>query len=640
MNSTQWAHCAPRAGRRTPAPPLACATRACTAFAFAAALAGCAGVGAKPTHADADATQTRAQANPAATAAPTARGTSAQRNRRAAAPPARAAVADAPAEALPKVDLSSQILFQLLASEVAAQRGQTGSAAATYLSLARQTRDPRLARRATELALAERSVERATEAAVLWRQLSPGSVLAGQTLETLWLSTGQLTQAEPLIAERLVAARSGGTLAEFYGQLQRNLMRTGDKAAALALFDRLAAPDQAVPEARLTAAALAGAAGQNDRAAMEARAALAARPDDETAAVAAARHLSTAGASGTGDALALLDAFLGRNPKAVEARFTYARMLAADGKAEAAQKQMELALREEPDSPPILFSLAQIAYQTKQLPVAEDYLKRFLALPEDIQRDNAPAHLFLAQIAEDRGRPDDAIEWLAQVTRGEQLLPAVVRRALLLGKTGRVDAGRELLRNTSVPTSRERLQLTSAEAQLMRDAGRFADAFDVLDKALERQPNSPELLYDHGMAAEKIDRLPVLESSLRKLIQLRPDHAHAYNALGYTFAERNIRLDEAKELLEKALQLAPEDAHILDSMGWLMYRRGELEQAARYLQRAYALRPEAEIAAHLGEVLWKMGRTDEARTLWRNAASREPNNETLRETLARLNIAL
>lgn len=638
MTSTRWAHCAPRAGHPAPTLPAAVA-RACAGAALAAALTGCAGVVARPADAAGDpAAEARAESK--ATAAATARGTSPQRSRRPAAPTARPAPPAEPAEALPKVDLSSQILFQLLASEIAAQRGQTGSAAATYLSLARQTRDPRLARRATELALVERSIERATEAAVLWRQLSPESTLAAQTLETLWLSTGQFPQVEPLLAERLAGARREGTLAEFYGLLQRNLLRTADKAAALALFDRLAVADQAVPEARLAAAALAGAAGLQPRAAAEARAALAARPDDETAAVAAARHLSSGGAAGIADALALLDAFLKRNPKAVEARFTYARMLAGDGKADAAQKQMELALREEPDSPPILFSLAQIAYQTRQLPVAEDYLQRFLALPEDIQRDNAPAYLFLAQIAEDRGRLDDAIGWLSRVTRGEQMLPAVIRRALLLGKSGRLDEGRELLRSTSVPTSRERLQLTSAEAQLLREAGRHADAFEVLDKALERTPNSPELLYDHGMAAEKIDRLGVMEASLRKLIALRPDHAHAYNALGYTFADRNIRLDEALTLLKKAVELAPDDAHILDSMGWLLYRRGDLEQAVQYLQRAYALRPEAEIAAHLGEVLWKLGRTEEARTLWRTAASREPDNETLRATLARLNIAL
>ncbi len=544
-----------------------------------------------------------------------------------------------PAESLPQVELTSQIVFQVLASEIAAQRGQTGSATATYLSLAKQTRDPRFARRATELALAERSLERALQAAQLWHELSPDSTLAAQTLETLWLSTGKLDDAEPLVAARLQQARKDNAVAEFYQQLQRTLLRAGDKARALALIERVAAADQAVPEARLAVAALAAAAGKPERAVEESLKALALKPGDETAAVTAARY-TTDTPGGAPAALKLLEDFLSRHPKAVEARFQYARLLASQGRGDDARKQMELALKEEPDSPAILFSLAQIAYQTRQLDVARDYLQRYLALPRTVPRDNSPALVFLAQIAEDRGQRAEAIGYLEQVTRGEQFLPALTKRALLMGKLGRVDEARELLRNTSVPTTRERVQLVAAEAQLLREAGRYAEAFDVLSEALQRLPNDPDLLYDQAMAAEKLDKVDVMEASLRKLIELRPDHAHAYNALGYSLADRNLRLEEAQQLIEKALELSPDDAHILDSMGWVLYRRGKLEQALEYLQRAYRLRPEAEIAAHLGEVLWTIGRVAEARELWRDARGREPENQTLKETLARLNVAL
>lgn len=544
-----------------------------------------------------------------------------------------------PAESLPPADLTPQVMFQLLASEIAAQRGEIGSATATYLSLARQTRDPRLARRATELALAERSLDRAMQGASLWRELSPGSLLAAQTLETLLLSTGKLADAEPLVAARQARARADNGLPEFYEQLQRTLMRASDKTAAFALIERVARPDESLAEARLAVAALAAAAGQHDRAAAEASKALALKPDDETAAVTAARFVAQTPA-GTAAASRLLEGYLARHPRATEARFTYARLLAGEGRNEDARKQMELALREEPDNPPILFSLAQIAYQMKQLDVAEDYLKRYVGLPETVQRDNSPAYLFLAQLAEDRGRLPDAIAWLEKAGRGEQAVAATIRRALLMGKLGRVDEARELLRNTSVPTNRERAQLTAAEAQVLRDAGRPKEAFEVLDRALERLPNNPELLYDHAMAAERIDRVPVMEASLRKLIGLQPEHAHAYNALGYTFADRNIRLDEALALIEKALALSPEDPHILDSMGWVMFRLGRHDAALEYLRKAYAIRPEADVAAHLGEVLWSMGRAEDARKLWREARGREPENETLKETLARLNVAL
>ncbi len=540
---------------------------------------------------------------------------------------------------LPAVDLTPQIVFQLLASEIAAQRGQAGSAMATYLALAQKTRDPRLARRATELALTERSLERAMQAAQLWRELAPNSLLASQTLETLWLSTGRYADARPLIVERLARARADGSVGEAYEQLQRTLMRSTDRSAALALLDEIAVDDSQVPQARLAQATLAHAAEQHDRAALEAGRALALRPDDEGIAVAVARFIQSSSAGAPG-ALRVLEAYLTRFPKALEARFQYARLLAGAGRTEDARREMELALRADPDSPAILFSLAQLAHQNRQPAAAAGFLKRYIALPDGVPRDNSPAYLFLSQIAEEQKDLPQAIEWLENINRGDQMMPALLRRATLIARTGRLEAARDLLRNTTAPTNRERVQLIALEAQLLREANKAPEAFDVLDKALERLPNNPELLYDHAMAAERIDRVAVMESSLRKLIQIKPDHAHAYNALGYSLAERGLRLEEAQTLIERALQLLPDDAHILDSMGWVLFRRGQNERAAEILRQAYKLRPEAEIAAHLGEVLWKMGRIDEARRLWADARGREPDNQILKETLARLNVAL
>ena len=185
-------------------------------------------------------------------------------------------------------------------------------------------------------------------------------------------------------------------------------------------------------------------------------------------------------------------------------------------------------------------------------------------------------------------------------------------------------------------SNQQRVQIIIAEAQMLREATQNREAFDVLEKGLERLPNHPDLLYDYAMAAEKIDRMDLLESNLKKVIQLKPDHAHAYNALGYSLADRNERLVEARDLIERALKISPDDAMIVDSMGWVMYRLGDLARAAELLARAYALLPDAEIAAHLGEVLWKMGRNAEADRVWREALVRAPDNETLRNTIKRL----
>ena len=458
-------------------------------------------------------------------------------------------------------------------------------------------------------------------------------------LETLWLSTGRLRDAEPMLAERLAAARTEGTLPAAYQQLQRSLQRVQDRAGAWALVQRLSEPDLSVPAARLARATLATAADDLPAAAAEAREALRLAPDDEEAAVVAARALSRRPET-KAEATAILDRFLQRSPMSLEARYQYARMLAADGRTEEARAQLERALAQTPDNPAVLFSLAQIAHQSKQPADAARLLQRYVELPRTVPRDNAPALLFLAQIAEEEGRTPEAIDWLAKVPRGEEYVPATVRRALLMGKIGQVEAARALLQDAPAAGMRERTMLLSGESQLLREARRNQEAFDVLDRGLERMPDSAELLYDHAMAAERIDRLEVMERSLRRLIELRPEHAHAYNALGYTFADRGVRLEEARALIEKALSLSPDDAHILDSLGWVQFRLKDYERALETLQRAYSMRPEAEIAAHLGEVLWAMGRADEARRLWREARGREPDNSTLRETLARLNVAL
>jgi tetratricopeptide (TPR) repeat protein len=562
--------------------------------------------------------------------------------------PARTAVAETasaqtgapdPEGSLPSVRLSPEILFQILAADIAVQRGEFGAAWNTYTSLARQTRDPRLARRATEIAFSTRALDEATQSAVLWRELAPQSPAAAQALEALWLTTGRLTEVEPLLRERLVRARADGTLPDVYNQLQRSLARTADHKAAWQMIQRLSEPDLTLPAARVARATLAAAAEDYPAAVEEARQAMRLAPDDEDAVLVAARSMWQLPDSKNAT-LELLDGFVKRSPKSLEARYLYARMLLGEGKIDAARAQFDAALAQSPDNPALLLSVAQAAYQAKQPAESSRYLERYLALPANATRDRSTANFLMAQIAEDAGKTDEALAWLAKVPPGDDYMPATVRRALLLSKAGRIDEGRELLRTTPAGSARDQTLLVTAEAQLLREAGRNQESFDVLGAALAKSPDNTDLLYDYAMAAERIDRFPVMETSLRRLIELRPDQPHGYNALGYTLADRGVRLDEARTLIEKALSLAPNDAHILDSMGWVLYRQKDTAGALRYLRQAYAARQEVDIAAHLGEVLWVDGKQDEARQLWREARTREPANTTLRETLVRLNVSL
>jgi Flp pilus assembly protein TadD len=240
-------------------------------------------------------------------------------------------------------------------------------------------------------------------------------------------------------------------------------------------------------------------------------------------------------------------------------------------------------------------------------------------------------------VAEERKDFPEALKWYGEVGEGEQYVQAQIRYAQVLAHEGKLDEGRARLQQAAAKNGQQqRIQLILAEAQLLRDANQPKAAFDLVGQALDRVPNNPDLLYDYAMLAEKIERVDILESSLRKLIEIRPEHAHAYNALGYSLADRNQRLPEAQELIEKALKLAPDDSFIIDSMGWVLYRRGKLKDSLAYLRRAYAGRPDPEIAAHLGEVLWALGERSEAEHVWGDATKESPDNETLANTIKRL----
>lgn len=550
---------------------------------------------------------------------------------------------------LPEVDLTGAMLYQIIAAELALQRGEAGTAFATYLSVARQTRDPRIARRAAEIAVAGRAGPQALEATALWRELAPESREARQAHAMLLAGSGRLSEAEPLLAAGL---RESPQPAAEFSQIQRALTRLEDRSAAFAALERLAAPLLVQPDlaadVQLTLAAGAHQAGLPDRAVAAARAALALRPDDERTVLAAAQLLARPQGkddpAGRKQALRLLGEALQRLPRALDIRLAYARLLLADGQRPAAVTQFEQALVQDADNLDALFALGVLALDDRPpRKRSRGYFESYLSALEktgSTTHDPDPAYLNLARIAEDERRFDEALRWLAQVDDGPQAFAARLRQAIVLAKMQRLDEARKLLADTPPAGDEQRQQLTLADAQVLREARRFEESYQVLASALERTPEDTALLYDTAMAAERLDRIDEMERLLRRLMQLKPDDPHAFNALGYTFADRNQRLPEAYELIDKALKLAPEDAHIIDSMGWVYFRMGNLARARELLERAFALRPEAEIGAHLGEVLWAMGEHDAARRIWRQVRADEPDNETLSATLARLQVRL
>ena len=531
-------------------------------------------------------------------------------------------------ERLPDQDLTEDVLYEFLLGEVALQRGSPGLAAQTYLELARQTRDPRIARRAVEIANYARNPDFALEAARIWHEADAQSPQALQMLTALLVSVRRVDEAEPYLA-KLLTARTGN-LPNGFMQLGRMLAGNPDKSANLRIVRRLAEPYPSLPQARFALAQAALAADDDELALSEIRRASALQPDWEVAAIFEAQVLQRKFPE---QAERTLAQYLEKFPERREVRLSYARLLVTNKRFAPARGEFEKLLAANPGNTDVLYAVGLLAYQLKDYAIAEGNFKRLLQLG---YRDENGVRFTLGQIAEDQKQWARAIEWFESIGRGEQFVPSRLRAAQALAKQGKLPEARAYLRRVAVSAEEQKVQLVIAEAQLLRDANEPGEALVILGQALEREPDQPELLYDLALTAEKLSRFDLLESNLRKLIQIRPEHAHAYNALGYSLADRRERLPEARKLIERALELAPQDHFIVDSMGWVLYRQGEFKGAIEHLRRAYVARPDAEIGAHLGEVLWMSGAREEAERVFNEALQAHPENETLQKTIKRL----
>ncbi|MFZ1907672.1 MAG: tetratricopeptide repeat protein [Burkholderiales bacterium] len=541
---------------------------------------------------------------------------------------AQVSAAKAP-ERLPNETLTEPILYELLVGEIAAQRGDLELAAKTYIDLAKRTRDPRIARRAVEIANFARMPQLALEAAKLWHEAEPDSAPALQMVTVYLAAVRRVDEAEPYLKKLL---SSGETKPEnVFMQINRLLAANPDKAANLRLVRKLAAGYPNLPNARFAVAQAAMAADDEQLALREIRRAAELRPDWAVAAEFEAQILQT---KSPAEAAKRLARYLEEYPAQNDVRMSYARLLVSEKRYAEARLQFEKLQAANPDSTEVIYAVGLLAFQLKDYAMAEESMKRLLALD---YRDPDGARYILGQIEEAQKRWPQAIAWYQQIQSGDNFLPSRLRVAQAMVQEGKLDAARAYLHAVKVTGKQDEVQLVIAEAQLLRDAHDAAGAFALLGRALEKSPDQPELLYDQALTAEKLGRYDVLEQSLRKVIKLQPDHAHAYNALGYSFADRNMRLPEARKLIEKALQLRPDDSFIIDSMGWVLYRQGDLAEAETYLRRAYGDQHDAEIGAHLGEVLWVEGKREEARRFWSEALKNNPENETLRKTVGRFN---
>ena len=551
--------------------------------------------------------------------------------------PPQVADTDTPAtgEVLPKVELSSEILFKVTAAELAFKRGDWKGPFVTMMSLAHQTGDPRLAHRAAEMALAAKQGGEAMAAIQLWRSLAPNSEEANDYFLGFIVLTDDIELAEPVFVQRLKDANPAQRGVRML-QMQQLLTRAKDKLFAYAMLERVLAPYKDTLEAHLVMAQAAFTLGETARAAREAQQALLIKPDSELAILTLAQVTADPEVVS-----AMLKAFLDKNPDAGTVRTAYARVLVDQQRFAPAREQFLILHKAEPDNVTTLYALGIVSVQLNDNAAAEGYFKQFLAVlaahPKD-GHDPSKVLMILSQMSEDKGDIPGALRWLDQIDASmaqDTYFSAQLRRAQLVARDS-LDAGRKLLSVIKTDDVSQQTQVLLVDAQLLRDAGYDDTAFAVLYSGLQRFPNDPALLYDYALAAEKLDKLDIMEASLRQVIAQAPNNRQAYNALGYSFAERNIRLPEAYALIDQALKMGPDDPFVIDSMGWVQFRMGNLAQAEDLLRRAYTLRADPEIGVHLGEVLWVKGDKKDAHKIWREAQAKDPKNAALKSTLARL----
>ncbi|HEX6706237.1 MAG TPA: tetratricopeptide repeat protein [Albitalea sp.] len=553
--------------------------------------------------------------------------------------------------------LDAQLFYQLLIGEIELRSGQAGAAYEVVLDAARKTKDEQLYRRATDIALQARAGEQALAAARQWRTELPQSLDAHRYLVQLLIALNRPTETiEPL--RSLLHLTPEAERTNLIISLPRFFARLQDKQQIAGLLEQVLQPYADLPATRAAVSVALGRAwmiaGDNTRALDMARRAQSQDPAFEGAPMLALEMLP-----GTAAAESIVAQHLKANPKSNSVRLIYSRVLSGSQRYGDAVTQLEAVTQNEPQLAPPWLTLGALQLELRQPKAATAALERYVQLvqadaakaadphaavdddddlPATPERGLTQAWLMLAQAAEQQSDFKGAEAWLKKVDSPQRALEVLSRRASLMARQGKLREARELIRRAPEKGEDDARAKLLAEVNLLRDAKNWNEANVLLVSANKKFPDDVDLLYEQSMMAEKLNRLDEMERLLRRVIQLKPDHHHAHNALGYSLAERNMRLPEAKALIQKALEIAPGEPFITDSLGWVEYRMGNRDEALRLLRGAYQSRPDPEIAAHLGEVLWVSGHRDEARRVWREARSKDSANDVLRETLARLRV--
>ncbi len=538
--------------------------------------------------------------------------------------------------------LTAELMFEILLGELNTQQGQPGVGYSLLLDAARRTGDARLFQRAVDIALQSRSGDAALVAANAWRQAYPQSREANRHVLQILLALNRVSDTlMPLRTDINLAPADERTSALV--SIPGLYARVSNKQQAAQVIEQALAPFQSRTDTGPISWTVIGhmrlLAGDLEGSFQAAQRSLAL---DNTSQAPVWLGLELMSQRHPG-AEALVTSALDKHPQP-DLRLGLARVLIEQLRLDDATAQLTRLSQQQPDFSPAWMLLGSVLAEQGDATAAEAAWQRYLGSIDlretKHQRELAQVYLGLAQIASRRGDDAGAESWLARIDDPRSLSRVQIQRASILARQGKMPQARQLIADLPERSPAERRTKLLAEVQLLRDHQALEAAYDRLTQALLREPNDAELQYEQAMVAEKMNRLEDMERLLGDIIARTPTHHQALNALGYSWADRGIRLEEARDLIIKALAQTPDDPFITDSLGWVEFRLGRHQEALRLLQKAYRSRADAEIAAHLGEVMWTLGQREQALQVWREGLRIAPDNTTLRSTLQRLQVAL
>ncbi len=528
----------------------------------------------------------------------------------------------------PKAQLPAESLFQLMAAEMALDREHPDVALANYIAAAKETQDAAVAARATQIALTVASLEVAIEPAVIWAKVAPENLEAQITTAALYIRLDQVAKAVPYL--RQAEVQNPEEALQYYLVLFRQLQKDNDNKRVIQALQQLTEMETKIPSAHLALGEIYLYSGEDKKALSMSEGALKIAPNSVSAIQLYTEALFRN--QGKDVAKQFIDKQVNQFADNHLLKQYYAQFLLDNGYEADAKKQIEQIIKNPKIGAEELLQFARMSIQAQWYDLAEDILKRTSAMPDskDI------SFYFLARVSEMKNQQNEAINQFQQVLTGPFHVLSQIRASVLLTDKKRYDEALTVLSRTQPNDESDAKQILLAKIDVLNKSKHFKDSLALINENLQSMPDDLELLYARSLVADQLDQLDMAEKDLKTIIKLQPNHVDALNALGFMLANKTKRYDEANTYLTTALKISPNNASVLDSMGWLYYKMGNYPQSLETLKKAAKIMPDAEIAAHLGEVMWQMKDFEGAKQVWNEALEQHPKHENILDTMKRM----